>query len=180
MGATLCIENNTDRTIVVHLEQISIRYWALIEPRKKIVWKPNNFHLDQGLYTLRAIDVVASPDYQPPNHVKETLKIVTGSILLGTGGVGAIVCTALLATPAVPAIILGVGSGAVAVACGVGAAASGGAFSRAKYKSQSTTRGFALVGRWSKYRVSRTPTLADGSQKLHWEMVIQADSIMCC
>ena len=166
MGATLCIENCTDRTIVVHLEQISIRYWALIEPHKKIVWEPDQFRLHQGLYTLRAIDVVTSQDYEPPNHARETFKVITGSILIGGAGMGAIVCCALLATPAAPAIVLGVGAGATAVACGVGAAASGGAFNRAKYKADSATRGFSLVGNGSKYQVKRRN---DG--KLQWEKV---------
>ena len=168
MGAILCIENNTDRTIVVHLEQISIRYWALIEPHKKIVWEPDHqpFRLHQGLYTLRAIDVVVSQDYQPPNDVTETFKVITGSVLIGGAGVGAIVCCVLLATPAAPAIVLGVGAGAAAIACGVGAAASGGVFSRAKYKADSATRGFSPVGRGSKYRVTRTD-----AGKLQWEKV---------
>lgn len=166
MGAILCIENSTDRTIVVHLEQISVRYWALIEPRKKIIWEPDQFHLDLGIYTLRAIDVVASPDYQPPSYTAESFKLITGSVLIASAGVGVILCGALLATPAAPAIVGGVGAGATAVACGVGAAASGGVFSKAKYKTESVTKPFALVGRGSKYRVSLTT-----NRKLQWEKV---------
>ena len=75
--------------------EISVRYWALVELRKRIVWEPDQFHLDRGLYTLRAIDVVASLVYRPPNQVTETLKVITGSVLIGGAGVGTIVCCAL-------------------------------------------------------------------------------------
>ena len=164
MGASLCIENTTDRPIAVHFEQISVRYWALIPANKRVLWQPAHIHLDRGAYTLRAIDAT-SMSYKPPNMKLETAKAVVGGALIGAGGAGILVSIPLFAVPGVALSVAGVGVVGAAVAAGVGAAAGAASGSR-EYKS-GVMRG-ARIGSETKY-VVRCNT--DGQAELQWEKV---------
>ena len=97
MGARLCIENSTNRPIVVQLEHISVRYCSWVKPGRHIRFR----NIDQGVYTLRAIDPT-SLDYVAPNMTKENIKAIIGGLLIGAGGVGLIASTCLLYTSPSP------------------------------------------------------------------------------
>ena len=96
MGAKFCIENKTNRPIVIQIEQISVRYCCWIEPRKRAVWHPDRKGtlLHQGFYTLRVID--PSLNYKPPNMKVENGKAVIGGILIGVGGAGIVASAAMM------------------------------------------------------------------------------------
>ena len=150
MGAGLCIENATDRHIAVHLEQISVRYWALVPAAKRVIWSQSEtVHLDKGAYTLRAFDA-ASANYKPPNMKKEKAKAVAGGLLIGAGGVGLLASIPLFAVPGVALTVAGVGVVGGVVAAGVGAAAVGGS----KELKSGVKRG-VRVGKATKYLIMK-------------------------
>ena len=163
MGANLCIENATDRPVAVHLEHISVRYWALIPAQKRVLWNAENIQLDRGAYTLRAFDA-NSRSYRPPNMKKEKAKAVVGGVLMGVGGAATLVSIPLFVVPGVALTVAGVGvvggAAAVGVSAAVGAAVNE---SRSEYKS-GTKRG-APVGT-TKYVVNCTD-----QRQLEWEKV---------
>lgn len=165
MKARLCIENSTDRPVAAHLEQISVRYWGLIPPSKRIVWDPVNVRLDRGIYTLRAYDAT-SLNYKAPNMKKEKAKAVVGGVLLAAGGVGAIASIPLFAVPGVALSIAGgavIGAAAVA---GVTAAAAGGATNILQLEYKCGIKRGSVVGKATKYVVK-----CNDKQELVWEKV---------
>ena len=168
MGAGLCIENSTDRHIAVHLEQISVRYWALVPAKKRIIWAASDtVHLDQGVYTFRAFDA-ASITYQPPNMKKETAKAVVGGLLIGAGGAGLAVSIPLFAVPGVALTVAGVGVVGGVVAAGAAAAVASGS----KELKTGVKRG-VRVGKATKYVVKANPD----KQEIEWEKVgLSSDS----
>ena len=88
MGAKLCIENRTNVRVAVQLEHVSIRYYAMIDPGRKFVWHPRKKYMDQGFYTLRAIDIDSVPGgYTEPKIKSERFKAVAASLLLALAGV---------------------------------------------------------------------------------------------
>ena len=160
MKARFCIENTTDRPVAAHLEQISVRYWGLIPPAKRIVWDPEDIRLHRGIYTLRAFDAT-SLNYKAPNMKKEKAKAVVGGILLGAGGVGALVSIPLFAVP----------GGALTIAGGVvigaaAAAAAGGATNVLQLEYKSGVKRGAMIGKDTKYIVRCNDKL-----ELEWEKV---------
>ena len=164
MGAGLCIENSTDRHIAVHLEQISVRYWALVPSKKRIIWAASDtVHLDRGAYTLRAFDA-ASATYQPPNMKKEKAKAVVGGLLIGAGGVGLVASIPLFAVPGVALTVAGVGVVGGVAAASAAAAAVGG--SKEMELKTGVKRG-VRVGKATKYviKVNRE------KQEIEWEKV---------
>jgi hypothetical protein len=165
MKARLCIENTTDRPVAAHLEQISVRYWGLIPPAKRIVWDPEDVRLHRGIYTLRAFDAT-SLNYKAPNMKKEKAKAVVGGILLGAGGVGALVSIPLFAVPGGALTIAGgVVIGAAAVA-GATAAAAGGATNALQLEYKSGVKRGVVIGKDTKYMVK-----CNDKQELVWEKV---------
>ena len=165
MKARLCIENTTDRPVAAHLEQISVRYWGLVPSKKRVLWDPENVHLDRGAYTLRAFDAT-SLNYKPPNMKKEKAKAVVGGLLLGAGGVGALVSIPLFAVPGVGLSIAGgVVIGAAAVA-GASAAAAGGAANLLPTEYKSGIKRGSWIGKATKYKVK-----CSDKQELEWEKV---------
>ena len=165
MGAGLCIENSTDRPVAVHLEQISVRYWALIPPDKRVIWNRENIRLDQGAYTLRAFDAT-SLNYKPPNMKKEKAKAVIGGVLSGAGGVGVLAASIpLFAVPGAALTIAGAGVVGAAVAAGAAAAAAGGVASGSLEYKSGVKRG-VRIGKATKYVVN-----CNDKQELEWEKV---------
>ena len=173
MGANLCIENDTDRPVVVHLEQISIRYWALVPAKKRVLWKSDELHLDAGAYTLRAIDA-NTRNYKPPDMKKEKAKAVVGGILIGVGGAATLaVSVPLFAVPGVALTVAGVGVVGGAAAVGVSAAV-GAAVHESKEYRPATKRG-ARIGKATKYVVKCTD-----KEQLEWEKVILFERVPKC
>lgn len=170
MKARFCIENTTDRPVAAHLEQISVRYWGLIPPAKKIIWDPENVQLDRGIYTLRAFDAT-SLNYKAPNMKKEKAKAVVGGILLGAGGVGALVSIPLFAVPGGALTIAGGVVIGVAAAAGAAAAAAGGATNVLSLEYKTGVKRGAVIGKDTKYIVK----LVESNEKkeLVWEKVSQ-------
>ena len=168
MKARFCIENNTDRPVAAHLEQIPVRYWGLIPPSKKLIWDPENVQLDRGIYTLRAFDAT-SLNYEAPNMKKEKRKAVIGGILLGAGGVGALVSIPLFAVPGGALTIAGgVVIGAAAIA-GTAAAAAGGATNILPLEYKTGVKRGAVIGKDTKYIVKLVDT--NDKKELVWEKV---------
>ena len=93
MGGRLSVSNNTEKRLVVQLEQspVSIRYWGYVEPGDtNRVWEhARGDLLNQGFFILRVIDVDSLPSpYQPPDLMVEQCKAI-GFTLLGIAGLGA-------------------------------------------------------------------------------------------
>lgn len=165
MGANLCIENATDRPVAIHLEQISVRYWAVIPAKKRILWSSENTHLDRGAYTLRAFDA-NSRSYRPPNMKKEKAKAVVGGMLIGAGGAATLaVSIPLFAVPG--AILTAAGVGVVGAATAVGVSAAVGAAASESREMKSGVKRGARVGKATKYVVKCTEQL----NQLEWEKV---------
>ena len=123
MGAKFCIENKTDRAVVIQIEQISIRYCCWIEPGKRTMWHPNRKgpQMHQGIYTLRVIE--PSLNYKTPNMAVEDAKTVVGGLLIGAGGAGIVASAVLIG---VGISIAGIVVGATAVGVASIATATGG------------------------------------------------------
>ena len=164
MGANLCIENATDRPVAVHLEHISVRYWALIPAKKRVLWNAENVHLDQGVYTLRAFDA-NSRSYRPPDMRKEKAKAIVGGVLMGAGGAATLaVSIPLFAVPGVALTVAGAAIVGGAAAVGVSAAATAAATELKEYKS-GVKRG-ARIGKRTKFVVK-----CIDQRQLQWEKV---------
>ena len=165
MKARLCIENTTDRPVATHLEQISVRYWGLILPMKRIIWDPEDILLDRGIYTLRAFDAT-SLNYKAPSMKKEKAKAVVGGVLLAAGGVGAIASIPLFAVPGVALSIAGGVVIGAAVVAGATAAAAGGATNVLQLEYKSGVKRGSVIGKATKYMVK-----CNDKQELVWEKV---------
>ena len=123
MGAKLCVENKTNISVAVLLEQISVRYWARVPPQSMVIWHPDKFHVDQGIYTIRAVDA-SSQTFESPDMRRETAKAVGGGVLMGIGGAVFLTGLALIAVPGLGVVLTGIG-GAMAFVGGAGATGAG-------------------------------------------------------
>ena len=123
MGAKLCVENKTNIPVAVLLEQVSVRYWARVPPKSKVIWHPDHFHVDRGIYTVRAVDA-SSHTFESPNMKKEKAKAIGGGVLMGVGGATLLAGLALIVVPGLGVVLTGIG-GALAFAGGAGATGAG-------------------------------------------------------
>jgi hypothetical protein len=123
MGAKLCVENKTNIPVAVLLEQVSVRYWARVPPQSKVIWHPDHFHVDRGIYTVRAVDA-SSHTFESPNMKKEKAKAIGGGVLMGVGGATLLAGLALIVVPGLGVVLTGIG-GALAFAGGAGATGAG-------------------------------------------------------
>lgn len=164
MGAGLCIENLTDRHVAVHLEHISVRHWALVPAKKRIMWTSEIVRVDQGAYTLRAFDASAI-NYQPPNMKIETAKAVVGGFLIGAGAGASLLLASVpffvVSAATLTATKVGAFTAVSGISAGLGAAAANNPSLKTGVK-----RG-ALVGKASKYIITCDPD----KRNFVWEQV---------